>query len=274
MQNYKVKIVSQGIFSFYVYYSTLILGWQIVSFIYLYQSTSAKEIFDRLDKWFVFEPYLIGVGALLTISLLILNRISPIIYLQQIRDLPKQIMFQNLLLVILFFNYLTIKLNFHLDVFELFAFIFALWILTKWGSIFYHTKIPGWMHPTTHGSFFVSALLVGCSLVSILSLTSIDTSILLYFLLILLAFDLFIVFSRFQYLSKFSQTTNLVARQLMGSHLLYFGTRIIIGIFMPAIFILYLILIDEGKVQEVEFLIIVGTLIDRFLFVNSVDLTL
>jgi hypothetical protein len=60
----------------------------------------------------------------------------------------------------------------------------------------------------------------------------------------------------------------------MGNQILYFGTRIIIGIFMPGIFILYMILIKGGEVKGVEVLILVGTLIDRVLFINSVDMTL
>ncbi len=272
MINFFVNRFSDSIFSFYVYYSNLLLGWQIVSFIYIYQSTDAGEILIRLEKWSVFQPYLIGVGVLITILLLILHRLSPIIQLQQMQGLPKQVLIQNIFLMILFFNYLAIKLNIHLDAFELISFFFAIWILKRWGSVFYNTKMAGWMHPTTHGTFFVAALLNGCALVSIFNLASIESSNLQYFLLILLAFDLFIVYARFQYLSKSGQTTNRIARKLMGTQILSFGTRIIIGIFMPAIFILYMILVNGGEVKGVEILILAGTLIDRFLFINSVDM--
>jgi hypothetical protein len=266
-----VKIVSEGLFSFYVYYADLLIGWQIVSFIYIYQSTDAGAILIRLEKCSVFQPYLIGIGALITILLLVLHRLSPIIQLQQMLGLPKQVMIQNIFLVILFINYLAIQLNSHLDAFELIAFFFAIWILKRWGSVFYNAKMAGWMHPTTHGTFFVVALLNGCALVSIFNLAGIGSSNLQHFLLILLAFDLFIVYARFQYLSKSGQTTNRIARKLMGTQILSFGTRIIIGIFMPAIFILYMILVNGGEVKGVGILILAGTLIDRFLFVNSVD---
>jgi DMSO reductase anchor subunit len=266
------KIVSEGVFSLYIYYSNFLLGWQIVSFIYLYQSTDVGEIINRLDRWAVFDPYLIGIGVLITSLLLILHRILPMNYLQQIPGLSKQVIIQNLFLVILLFNYLAIKLSIHLDVFELIAFIFAIWILTKWGTVFYNSNIAGWTHPTTHGTFFVAALLIGCTLLSIFNLTSIEHSLLQYFLLVLLIFELFIVYARFQYLSKSGQATMRIARRLMGSQILYFGTRIIIGIFMPAIFILYMIVINGNEVRGVEILILVGTLIDRFLFVSSVDM--
>ena len=130
----------------------------------------------------VFQPYLIGVGALITILLLILHRLSPIIQLRKMQGLPKQVMIQNIFLLILFFNYLAIKLNSHLDAFELIAFFFAIWILKRWGSVFYNTKMAGWMHPTTHGTFFVVALLNGCALVSIFNLAGIGSSNLQHFL--------------------------------------------------------------------------------------------
>jgi len=128
------------------------------------------------------------------------------------------------------------------------------------------------MHPTTHGSFFVTALLIGCVLMSIFNLVSTDSSTLYYFLLGLLTVDLFIVYARFQYLTNSSQATIQIARKLMGNHLLYFGARILLGIFMPAVFILYMVLINGEEVKGVEILILVGTSIDRFLFVNSVNM--
>jgi hypothetical protein len=272
MKNSLKNKISENIFYFYIYYANLLIGWQIVSFIYLYQSTDTLEISKRLEKWFVFEPYLIGIGALITILLLILHRFVPLIHLKVIQGLPRQIMIQTFFLVDLFFNFLTIELNVHLDVFELFAFIFALWTLLKWGSIFYNAGLAGWMHPTTYGSFFVTALLLGCSFLSLFNLSGNDTSLLYYFLLVLLTFDLLIVYARFHYLSNFSQATVQIARKLMGSHILYFGARIILGIFMPAIFILYMVLINGGEIKGVEILILVGTIIDRFLFVNSVNM--
>jgi len=268
-----VKSFSDSLFSFYVYYSSLLLGWQITSFIYLYQSTVTEEISNRLLKWIVFEPYVIGIGAFITMVILIFFKISAHNHSKKILDLQKQIKIQSFFLVILFFNYLAIIYNIHLDVFELFTFVFAIWILTKWGSVFYNTKRAGWRHPTTHGTFFVSAILIGCSLLSIFNLIPIDNSFTQSLLLFFLIFDLFIVYARFQYLSKSGEATIQIARKLMGPQILYFGSRIILGIFMPAIFILYMMLLKESDIRGVEVLILVGTFLDRSLFVTSVDLT-
>jgi DMSO reductase anchor subunit len=155
-----------------------------------------------------------------------------------------------------------------LEVFELITFIFAIWVLKRWGTVFYHSKVAAWKHPTTHGSFFVSGLLNGVALLSLLHLQEVKSGTLYFILVILLAFDLLIVFARFQYLAKSGEMTNRIARSLMGRQILYFGSRIIIGIFMPAIFILYNIIRGEGDLKGVEILILLGTLIDRYLFVD------
>ena len=267
------NIVSKGVFSFYVYYSILLLGWQIVSFIYLYQSTDTEEISNRFMKWIVFDPYVIGIGVFITIIIFIFIKILSFNYSKKIPDLQKQINFQSLFLMILALNYLIIIWDIHLDVFELATFIIAIWILMKWGSVFYNTKKAGWRHPTTHGTFFMSAILIGYSLLSIFNLIPLDISLTQYFLLFLLVFDLFIVYARFQYLSKSGEQTIQIARKLMGSQIFYFGSRIILGIFMPAIFILYMIVIQGSDIRGVAILILVGTFIDRILFVTSVDLT-
>jgi len=269
-----LKIISDGLFSLYIYYSTLIIGWQLVSFIYIYQSTNSTEILNRLENWSGIQPYLIGIGALITIFLFILHRISPIVQLQHIQGLPKQVMVQNVFLAFIFLNYLMIVLKIHLDIFELVSFIFAIWVLMRWGSVFYHSKMVAWRHPTTHGTFIIATLLNGCALLILLDLVGMDSSTIYFYLLILLLFDLFIVFARFQFLSKSGEATNRIARNLMGKHILYFGSRIIIGIFMPAIFILYMIFITGGEIKGVELLILVGTMLDRFLFISSVDMNI
>jgi len=250
--------ISDGVFSFYIYYSNLLLGWQLVSFVYLYQSTSSAEILNRLTQWVTFQPYLIGIGALITIIMLIIHRFSPIVHLQHIQGLPKHVMVQNVFLALLFINYLTIVLKFHLEVFELISFFFAIWVLIRWGSVFYHSKVQSWQHPTTHGSFFVSGLLNGLALLSLFHLGGVESFTLYIILVILLSFDLLIIFARFQYLSKSGDVTKQIARNMMGKQILYFGSRIIIGIFMPAIFILYMMLIAKEEIIGVGLLILVG----------------
>lgn len=271
MKNSFTKSLSRGLFALYIYYANLLLGWQLVSFIYIYQSTNSSEILNRQLNWLVFQPYLIAIGATITILLLIIHRISPVFQLQHVQGLPKQVMIQNIFLTLLFINYLSTVLNVHLQVFELISFLFALWVLQRWGSVFYHSKAVPWQHPTTHGSFYISGLLTGTALLSLFQFGSIDSFRLNIILIILLMFDLFVVFSRFQFLSKSGETTNRIARNLMGRRLFHFGSRIIVGIFMPVIFILYMMLITEEEIKGVEVLILVGTYLDKYLFITSGD---
>jgi hypothetical protein len=266
-----IKTISNGLFSFYVYYSTLLIGWQLVSFVYLYQSTNSTDILNRQIQWLIFQPFLIGVGATLTILLLITHRISPSISLQQIQGLPKQVMIQNIFLALLFLNYLSFLLGIHLEVFELIAFLTALWVLNRWGSVFYHSNLAAWRHPTTYGSFIISGFLIGVALLSLFLLKGTNTFTVYIILVILLTFDLLIVFARFQYLSKSSESTNRIARKLIGRRILFFGMSIIIGIFMPAVFIIYNILIAGENIKGVEILILLGKLIDRYLFLELAE---
>jgi hypothetical protein len=88
-----------------------------------------------------------------------------------------------------------------------------------------------------------------------------------YFFMILLGFELLILYARFNYLAKHSQATNKLARLLMSRHLLPFGMRIIVGIFMPLIFIINDYLIKGETMGGVAILILLGTFSERYLFI-------
>jgi len=269
MRNDIVKNISNGLLSLYIFYANLLLGWQLVSFIYLYQTTNLTQILNRQLQWLNIQPYLIGVGAAITIILLIVHRLSPLSHLQHISGLPKQVLIQNIFLMLLFFNYLSTVLHIHLELFELVAFLFSLWVLKRWGSVFFHSKLIEWRHPTTHGSFYVSGFLTGTALLSLFHPEGIDSLVLYIVLVILLVFDLFIVFARFQYLSRSGELTKRIARNLMGRNILFFGLRVIMGIFMPLVFILYMILFKRDGIQGVEILILTGSFLDKYLYFKN-----
>ena len=249
----------------FVYYSVTLLGWEIVSFIYLYHSMDEKIIDHRFKQWMEFEPYLIITGIIITLLFFLIKSYNSHAKRNSPTEMSKQATRQLVLSGLLLINYLLYQFHSHLDLIQLLIFFFGLWVLIHWGSVFYSSDVASWNHPTTHGTFFVSALLNGCALLSIFSLVTIENTPLKYYLLILLFLELLIVYARFQYLSRFSQETNLIARKLMGPHLLYFGMRIILGIFMPAIFIIYT-LFTGAAIQGVEALIFIGTLLDKWLF--------
>jgi hypothetical protein len=53
----------------------------------------------------------------------------------------------------------------------------------------------------------------------------------------------------------------------MGPYLLYFGTRIIVGIFMPILYLLYAIFFDPITLKGTAILLLLGTFLERLLFV-------
>ena len=269
MKKSRRDLAVSNIFALFVYYSTIMLGCQVVSFIYIYQSMEERIIAERIDQWSIFQPYIIGIGFLLTLLFYLTGRFTNYKNKRFSIDIQRQIDLQSIFLFFIMLNYLLFRFNYHLAVLELIAFLYGLWLLYRWGSVFFNANIPSWLHPTTHGTFFISAALNGCALLNISGLLSYKNTGLQYFLLVLLAFELFILYARFKYLSGYSQETVLIARKLMGSQILYFGSRIIIGIFMPAIFILYSMLFKEGDIEGVSVLLLTGTLLERFIFIHS-----
>ena len=250
-----------------IYYATLLFGWQIVAFTYIYSSMDELIIDERLEQFFRFQPSLIGLGLLLTIIVDIWNRFYDKQGATDHTDLRKISKIQYGYILLLLSNYILYKSNLHFNTLELLTFIISLWLLNNLGSILYIPAKPGWYHPTTHGSLYIAAILIGSSLLDIFDLVKIQDGKLVYFVLSLLTFELIILYARFQYLSKQSQETNRLARKLMGRQILFFGTRIIVGIFMPIIFIVYSTFLDEQPVEGITALILLGTILERYLFV-------
>ena len=257
------KNISEITLTLFIYYATLLFGWQIVVFFHIYSSMDKLIIAEDLEQFFRYQPWLIGTGFVLTIFTDIWSRLSDGKGATN-RQISK---IQYGYLLLLLSNYILFEVDLHFNVLELITFFISLWLLKKLGSILYNPKKPGWYHPTTHGSLYIAAILIGCSLLDIFNLTKIQDDKLVYLILALLTFELIILYARFQYLSKHSQETNRLARKLMGSQILFFGTRIIIGIFMPLIFIVYSTFFDEKPVEGVTALILLGTFLERYLFV-------
>jgi DMSO reductase anchor subunit len=268
--NWSYKKLATNILLFLIiYFSTLLLGWQSVSFIYIYHSMDEGIIFERMTQWSSLQPSFIGLGVIFTLLFLPLKQFLGKKNQELHKSIQIQMILQGLFLLLIFLNITLLNSNIHLNVLELAAFLFALWLLVRWGSIFFHSNRPGWHHPTTHGTFYIAAFIIGCALLDIFNLIKIQDSNLKYLILVLLAFELFILYSRFHYLSTNNQETNRIAKELFGSLFLFFGTRIIIGIFMPAIFILYTLLIKGKSVEGIAVLLLMGTLMERYLFVRT-----
>ncbi len=267
-RSYK-KAATDVLLSLIIYFSTLLLGWQIASFIYIYHSIDERIILERMTRWSSIQPCFIWLGVIFTLLYLPVKQFLGKKNQELQKTIQVQMIMQGLYILFIFLNITLFKSKSHINVLELAAFLFALWLLLRWGAIFFHSNRPGWHHPTTHGSFYTAAFVNGCALLNIFNLISIQDSNLKYLILVLLAFELFILYSRFHYLSIYNQETNHMAKELFSSLFLFFGTRIIIGIFMPAIFILYTLLFKGKNVEGIAVLLLMGTLMERYLFIRT-----
>ena len=269
MENSSKRQFKEICLSLYVFYCSVLIGWQVVSFIYLYQNLEEVEIIARLSHWSIFQSYIISIGIAVAVLFLIVRPFLEFKNIEFRRKLNMQIILNTGFLGLLLVDIILFRFGPTVSLLRLIIFFAALWILDRWGSFFYRSGITAWQHPTTYGTFIIAALLNGCALLSIFDLTGFPNTTLVYYILILLIFELFILYARFQFLSKSSQELNKIARNLFGSQILPFGIRIIIGIFMPLIFILYSMLVDGRSVEGIGILILIGTLLERYLFING-----
>ena len=266
MMNSK-KNISQITITLALYYSTLMLGWQVASFVYIYASMDDAIIRAHLEKFFYFQPYLLGTGLIISIFSKILAGLYDLKDITVLLELRKNAKVAWGYLLWLISSYLLFKVHSYLHVFDLITFLFSLWLIYWLGSVLNKAAMPGWYHPTTHGSLYMAAALNGCVLLDVFNMVKLENTGLVYLVLLLLTFEIIILYARFQHLAKHSQETNRLARRLMGSQILFFGTRIMVGIFMPMIFLIYSVFSGGKSVEGVAVLILAGTLLERYLFV-------
>ena len=162
----------------------------------------------------------------------------------------------------------------HQNILELINFVIAILCLSQLSKLFYVKEKSAWYHPTTLGTFYISAILLGISQMIVFETVLSPFSGYAYFLLILLVIEVLRIFTRFKYLTKFSYETNMIARSLLGKYGIYFGVRVVAGIFMPFVYIIYALYANEKLFQGVGALIIIGEFIERLLFIYLSNTTI
>lgn len=253
--------------SLFLYHISLLLGWLIVSFIFIYSPMKLEVINDALRHHMLIQPFWIGSGFIFLTFYLISSKYSAShLFSDAITQL---IVWQAVFLSLLLVNYLLYQVAWHIHVLELVVFLATIFLLLRWASVLSAIRQPGWHHSTTFGSVLVSTTLNGCALIIILIPQSEHAKILPAIVIILLLFELLIVYARFRFLSRYSQITNQLARLLMGRYLFLFGTRLMVGIFMPLVFISYFYYIKGETIEGAAVLILIGTFLERYLFVKT-----
>ena len=121
------KNISEITLTLFIYYATLLFGWQIVAFIYIYSSMDKLIIAEDLEQFFRYQPWLIGTGFVLTIFIDIWSRLSDGKGATN-RQISK---IQYGYLLLLLSNYILFEVDLHFNVLELITFFISLLLLKK-----------------------------------------------------------------------------------------------------------------------------------------------
>lgn len=261
------KILTERLLAFFFFHTSLLLGWVIGGFVTIYGSMHEAAIMASLAYYISLQPYWIG-SALLSSAIywILRKKASGNLISAAVTHL---VGWQTVFVFLLLLNYTLYTLGYHIHVLELAGFIMAIVLVLRWGTVLSRQPLPGWQHPTSFGLFLISTLLNGSALLILLIPEVNKSSILITIIAGLLVLGLLILYARFHFLSSHSQETNSMARLLMGQMIFLFGTRIIVGFFMPLVFIIYFYFIRGETVEAVIFLILAGTLLGFYLFIKT-----
>jgi hypothetical protein len=253
----------------YSYITTAFLGWQIVSFSSVYFQLSEKKIQYAFSQWIEVQTVYFPIAAFFLIVFFILlftskninSKKFPLNYFA----FKKQFVYLFILVCGILINYVLNSLDNHQNFIELLNLVFAVLCLNKLSKVFYIAEKLAWNHPTTQSTFYISAGLLGISQILILQLF--EAQSFEYIILLLLIIEILRLTARFKFLAKASYETRTIAHSLLGKYGIYFGVRVVAGIFMPVAYIVYGMFSNIGFLQGVGALIIIGEFLERLLFV-------
>ncbi len=259
----------------YSYLITLFLGWQIFSFINIYFQLNDNRIQFSFHQWMGVQqsylPIIIIVIILISIFLITNKSIKQKKYPINYKAFKLHLTWLSVLILGAVTNYILYIFQLQQNILELINLIVAILCLNQLSKIFYVKEKSAWYHPTTQSTFYISAALLGISQILILEMLNYSYSSYAYFILLILTLEILRIIARFKYLTKFSYETNMIARSLLGRYGIYFGVRVVAGIFMPIVYIIYALYANEKLFQGVGALLLIGEFIERLLFVYLSD---
>lgn len=261
------NIPKNFIVTIYTYLVSAFLGWQIFSFINIYFQLNQNRIELSFQKWMAIQTNYFPIVALILILLLgLLFKYSKNYHFNYI-IFRRHILYLIGVLVFSFLNYILYIFNLHQNIFELINFIFVVLCLQQLSKLFYIKEKATWFHQTTIGAFYISAILLGISQLILFELITYPFTGYAYSLLVVLTIEILRIFMRFKYLTKFNYETNQIARLLLGKYGIYFGVRVIVGIFMPVVYTFYALYTNDKLIMGVGVLLVIGELLERILFI-------
>lgn len=253
----------------YSYLVTAFLGWQILSFFSVYFQSNENRIQQTLSQWIEVQVIYLPIAAtciiVLIIGLFLNKNIRSGNYILNRSALNKHVIYLALLFVGIILNFLLS----HKNIVELINLVLAILSLHQLAKLFFAEGRISWYHPTTISSFYISAGLLGIS--QILIFNSFKETSYSNLIIILLVFEALRLTTRFKFLSKFSKETNQIARSLLGRYGIYFGVRVVAGIFMPLAYTVYSMITEAELLRGVGALIIIGEFLEKLLFIYISD---
>ena len=239
-----------------------LIGWQFWCFLMVYKSGEATQIAEGLESYFTLLPFFALLGLMITLisaaTLLLSDSTKIIFQSKQFRILMGfQISFFTLLIV----DTYLYSSGLHFNFFELLIVGVGLFMLYLTGSAYYQSGMQMYQHPTTFGGTYIQSALIGIACYLLFPTDYTDARTAANWILLFIILDMFILIGRFRFLTQTSESTNRVARKLMGEYIFIFGARIIIGVFIPLVYVIYEFFNAGSEFKGVAILLVLGALL-------------
>lgn len=242
-------------------------GVYLAIFLIVYNKINLQSSPLLLQKYYASFLVLAGIITLIFIMLFIFS-----LLLKQQTNLPlwygalkKNAVYLLTFMLILYILYILHMRHIHLRIVELILAFGLIYIVYAFQNILFVHGYPAWQNITT-----ALNILFGIGKVMLV------TWVIVYqvydlqgWISIFLLIELFVIFWRLKILNILRAETKQTVRYLLVEHSLLFGSRLIIGLFIPLIFDLFQ-WIGHGQVNGIEMLFILfGELLERYMFAFS-----
>lgn len=251
------KLKSFILFS-YTWFAGITNGWQVIAFSCVYFNLNELLLSKALNSWFETANFLL-LAHLLTVGLAALNYF---LTKHSQLDLYTPFLLQSAVGTLVIFS----KFYF-LDIIQLIIFALSILTIYRIAKVFYNSTNTYWKHPVTYGSFFITALLNGISILIVFNIFPNYETEFIWLVLAGVFLTVMILISHFRYLGRNSVDTNRIAKQLLTRYVTYFGTRVIIGIFMPVGYGIYALYFNPEFIKAMAVSVLIGEMLDRIIYV-------
>jgi hypothetical protein len=269
------EFLYKSILVFYCFLSLCLYGLEMTGFFYIYSAARPEIILSRLGMLSDLHLYSCGAGMAFTLvfSLFFIVNKLPVKSITGIdlASLRTHLRWQWFYLSLLLAGCILWRNDLHFNIVYLFIFMVAVFSLFLCASCFYRGEKKSWRHPTSYGNFYVSALIQGWAIFNILGVAGTGAEVWLITVMVLLVFELLIIYNRFVYLSRSGSRTRVVTQQLVGPYRLYFLARLVLGIFIPLLLIARSLALGGTAVSVTGILLVTAGVIDKMLFIFLTD---